>query len=71
MCDLDLSQKLIILNFVFFCRADALVWLDNAIPADEVRIKLAGDKSGITFKPAVQIANVAAVNSVKNTSVIT
>ena len=47
------------------------MWHDNAIPADEVWIKLCGDKGGRTFKLAVQIANVASVNSVKNTFVIT
>ena len=47
------------------------MWHDNAIPADEVWIKLGGDKDGSTFKLAVQIANVASVNSVKNTFVIT
>ena len=47
------------------------MWHDNAIPADEVWIKLGGDKGGRTFKLAVQIANVASVNSVKNTFVIT
>ena len=34
-------------------------------------IKLVGDKGRRTFKLAVQIANVASVNSVKNTFVIT
>ena len=45
------------------------MWHDNVIPADEVWIKVGGDKGG-TFKLAVQIANVASVNSVKNTFVI-
>lgn len=47
------------------------MWHDNVIPADEVWIKLGGDKGGNTFKLSVQLANATAVNSMRNTFVIT
>ena len=45
--------------YVFFYvhRASRLIWHD-AIPSDEVWIKLGGDKGGGTFKMSFQIVNV-------------
>ena len=40
------------------------------IPADEIWIKLGGDKGGSTFKLSFQILNVRTPNSKKNTCVI-
>jgi hypothetical protein len=46
-------------------------WHDGRIPADEVWIKIGGDKGGSSFKASVQIFNVEHPNSVNNTCVFT
>eukprot|EP00731_Ephydatia_muelleri_P023928 Em0016g199a len=49
-------------------RAGRLTWHNGVIPASEIWIKLGGDKGSGTFKMNFQIVNVAAPNSVNNTS---
>ena len=44
---------------------------ENAIPEDEVHIKLGGDAGGGSFKMAFQIANLDKPNSKTNTIVFT
>ena len=44
--------------------------MDNAIPENEVHIKLGGDAGGGSFKMAFQIANLRHPNSKTNTVVI-
>ena len=51
-----------------FLRNGSLVW-HNAIPDDEVWLKLGGDKGGGTFKMSFQIVNTQAPNSPANTCV--
>ncbi|XP_041455390.1 uncharacterized protein LOC121408131 [Lytechinus variegatus] len=47
-----------------------LTWHNGSIPADEVWIKLGGDKGGGTFKMMIQIGNVSRPNSLANTRVV-
>ena len=56
---------------MFWFRAGALCWHQGIIPSDEICLKVGGDKGGSTFKLSVQLANALAVNSIKNTYVIT
>lgn len=49
-------------------RAGRLTW-ENAIPDNEVHIKLGGDAGGGSFKMAFQIANLEKPNSKTNTIV--
>lgn len=53
------------------CRYNQLTWHDGAIPADEIWIKVGGDKGGTvsTFKMSFQICNVISPNAVSNTCV--
>ena len=53
------------------CRYNQLTWHDGAIPADEIWIKVGGDKGGTvsTLKMSFQICNVTSPNAVSNTSV--
>ncbi len=54
---------------LFFCRNGSLTWHDNIIPANEVWIKIGGDKGGDSFKMCFQIANTHHPNSKNNTVV--
>lgn len=55
-------------NFPCNGRNGRLTW-ENAIPEDEIHIKLGGDAGGGSFKMAFQIANVPKPNSKTNTVV--
>ena len=48
---------------------DQLTWHDGVIPADEIWIKIGGDKGGGSFKMNFQICNVSNPNSKTNTCV--
>ena len=50
-------------------RAGRLSWHDGAIPSDEIRIKVCGDKDGGAFKMAFQIINTPCPNAVHSTCV--
>ena len=47
-----------------------LTWHDNAIPEDQIWIKVGGDHGGGSFKMSLQIANVQSPNSKHNTFMI-
>ena len=51
-------------------RAGRLMW-ENAIPENEIHIKLGGDAGGGSFKMAFQITNLDRPNSKTNTIVFT
>ena len=53
-----------------FNRNGCLTWHDGAIPADEIWLKVGGDKGGNSFKLAVQVVNTTHPNSQNNTIVI-
>ena len=53
----------------FHCRSGSLTWHSGVVPADEIWIKIGGDKGGSTFKMSFQIVNVSGPNSLKNTVV--
>lgn len=44
-----------------------LTWHDGAIPADEIWVKLGGDKGRGSFKLNLQLLNTKHPNSIKNT----
>ena len=46
-----------------------LTWHDGDIPADEVWIKIGGDKGGSSFKMNFQVVNKPCPNSVANTGI--
>ena len=46
-----------------------LTWHDGAIPADQLWVKIGGDKGGSTFKMNFQICNVQYPNSPAHTCV--
>lgn len=46
-----------------------MTWHEGRLPADEIWIKIGGDKGGGTFKMALQIVNVLTPNSPNNTCV--
>lgn len=48
-----------------------MTWHDNTIPADEIWLKLGGDKGHGSFKLNMQVVNTAHPNSVKNTTLLT
>eukprot|EP00731_Ephydatia_muelleri_P024107 Em0016g378a len=50
-------------------RTGRLTWHKGFIPANEIWLKIGGDKGGGTFKMTFQIVNVATPNSVHNTCV--
>ena len=50
-------------------RLNKLTWHDDNIPADEIWVKLGGDKGGTSFKMNFQILNVKNPNAVNNTCV--
>lgn len=50
-------------------RVQRITWHNCAIPADEVWLKLGGDKGGGTFKMCFQHVNVANPNAEDNTCV--
>ena len=51
------------------CRHKRLTWHDGRIPADEIWLKIGGDKGGGTFKMCMQIVNVIHPNAPNNTLV--
>ena len=53
----------------FIGRAGRLTWHSNAIPSDQIHIKIGGDAGGGTFKMAFQVANLEKPNSKSNTVV--
>lgn len=56
----------------FFCihnRNGRLTWHNGFIPANEIWVKLGGDRGGGIFKMTFQIVNVPAPNSIFNTCV--
>ena len=61
-----MNYSLIIVGYHF--RNGRLTW-NNAIPENEVHIKLGGDAGGGSFKMAFQIANLRHPNSKTNTVV--
>lgn len=48
---------------------DNLTWHDGVIPADEIWVKIGGDKGGGSFKMNFQICNVKNPNSKTNTCI--
>ena len=46
-----------------------LTWHNEALPSDEIWLKIGGDKGGSSFKMNFQIVNVQCPNSVGNTCV--
>ena len=51
-------------------RVHRLSWHNDVIPANEIWLKLGGDKGGGTFKFCFQLLNVDSPNSPENTCVI-
>jgi len=51
------------------CRVNRLTWHDGAIPADEIWVKIGGDKGGGSFKMSFQLCNVPNPNAPHNTCV--
>ena len=47
-----------------------LTWDNNAIPEDQIWLKVDGDHSGGSFKMSLQIANIKSPNSKHNTFII-
>lgn len=47
-----------------------LTWHDGAIPADELWVKLGGDKGRGSFKFNLQLVNTKHPNSMKNTALL-
>lgn len=54
---------------MYHTRNGRLYWHDGRIPADEIWLKVGGDKGGGTFKMAAQVVNVKCPNSPNNTCV--
>ena len=54
-----------------FCSLNKLTWHHASIPADEMWVKIGGDKGGSSFKLNFQIVNVPCPNSIHNTCVFT
>ena len=52
-----------------FDRNNCLCWHDGRIPADEIWLKVGGDKGGNSFKMSFQVVNTQAPNSPSNTCV--
>ena len=50
-------------------RNNCLCWHDDRIPADEIWLKVGGDKGGNSFKMSFQVVNTKAPNSSSNTCV--
>ncbi|XP_070573168.1 uncharacterized protein [Ptychodera flava] len=48
-------------------REEQLYWHNGVIPANEIWLKIDGDKGGGTVKTVFQICNTVAINSVENT----
>ena len=66
----DLSN--FVSNLLDQCEEENLLtWHNNAIPDDEIWIKIGGDYGGNSFKLMLQVANVSEANSKKNTCLIT
>lgn len=57
------------LAFVIIDRENQLTWQDGKLPAQEIWVKLGGDKGGGSTKFAFQILNVNHPNSATNTTV--
>lgn len=51
----------------FIASSTNLTWHDGAIPADEIWVKLGGDKGRGSFKFNIQLLNTKHPNSIKNT----
>ena len=46
-----------------FDAQDLLTWHNNAIPEDQIWLKVSGDHGGGTFKMSLQIANIQSPNA--------
>ena len=57
-------------NYINLRASSGLTWHDGAIPADELWIKLGGDKGRGTFKFNFQLMNTQHPNSQKNTTLL-
>ena len=53
-----------------FQAQDLLTWHNNAIPEDQIWLKVGGDHGGGSFKMSLQIANIQSPNSKHNTFMI-
>ena len=54
----------------YTCRCTGFTWHNGFIPADELWLKLGGDKGHGSFKFTLQIMNVQHPNSIKNTTLL-
>lgn len=70
LCAWDILFRAPVIQATFLClRYNRLTWHEDLIPADELWIKIGGDKGGGTFKMAFEICNVINPNAMKNTVV--
>ena len=51
-------------------RSNGLTWHDGTLPADELWVKLGGDKGHGVFKLTIQLVNVPNPNSRANTCIV-
>ena len=58
-------------TYLIQCRSQSgLTWHKDAIPADEIWLKLGGDKGHGSFKLNMQVVNVLHPNSTQNTTLL-
>lgn len=63
-------MRLIFVKKIPIRSPSGLTWHNGVIPADELWLKIGGDKGQGSFKLNLQLVNTCTPNSMKNTSVI-
>ena len=69
-CKPGITLSYIVNKFPPYVRCGQLTWHDGSIPAEELWVKLGGDKGHGVFKFTVQLVNVMNPNSRANTCIV-